>query len=350
MAFRTHFPTARYVDPQTQVVQTVQLGLPVQPGNISYSDVSHKDHLKCMFCKAAMRVQGETISVAGSAAKGRDNFFTPVRRHEEDCSLSTAHARANLPERKKTDSKKAKRGYLFTINTMEHSDDLPVPSDGPFTISKGGRVLAVKDEFKGLKRVNVASPQQIVDIMARGEKELLVESWFAFRNLAQSYADTVLLSDRPATWQRFADRMPRMRTLLKSDERRAPFALMEFTTEKSVDFYHKHQFQPTVLGKQIFTTSDGVPHVIHPQVKIMADGGMDLKWAFREPGTFFVLGEVIGGTYQRRGADLINTFMTLRVTDPTQILSVNKENIRALAEAARDRRGDPSLRHEPPPA
>lgn len=71
---------------------------------------------------------------------------------------------------------------------------------------------------------------------------------------------------------------------------------------------------------------DGTPHIIYPQVRLLSDEGMDLKWGFREPGTYYVLGEVTGGTYQTRGEDLIRSYLTMRVMDPRQIMHVNKEN------------------------
>ncbi len=323
MSFRTHFPTARYVDPRTKAEQTVQLGLPVQPGNISYSDVSHKGHLKCMFCDAAMRVQDETISVAGSAAKGRDNFFKPVDKHDDTCRLSAAYKRAaGEAVKKPAVSRKAKNGFLLTINTMEHSDDFPVTEEGPFTISKGGRVIAVKDELKMLKRVNVTLPEDIIAFIDRYGDDADV----AFRNVIQKLNKTFVQEKNPDDWLDLANRAPRLKTLVKQPNLRAPFALMEITTEKPYDFYHYREYKGTVLGKPIYAMEDGTPHIIYPQVRLLSDEGMGLKWGFREPGTYYVMGEVTGGTYQTRGEGLIRSYLTMRVMDSRQIMHVNKEN------------------------
>ncbi len=339
MSLRTHFPTARYVDPSTDAEQTVQLGLPVQAGNISYSDITHKGHLKCMFCEAVMRVQGPTISVAGSAAKGRDNFFTPVRSHEESCTRAQ-RAAADL-DKSPAVPRTAKNGFLLTINTMEHSDDLPVSDEGPFKISKGGRVLAVKDEFKGLKRVNVTAPQDIIAFMDRhGE-----DAQCAFRNVVQPLSKTFVQEKNPDDWLDLANRAPRLKTLINKTDRRAPFALMEITTEKPYDFYHHREFKGTVEGKPIYAMEDGTPHVIYPQVRLLSDEGMGLLWGFKNPGTYYVMGEVTGGTYQTRGEDLIRSYLTMRVMDSRQIMHVNKEN--PNDPFYRPHAGERGMRYEP---
>ena len=306
---------ARFVDPRSGEEQTVQLGLPLQDGNIRYEEAFHKGHLQCQFCNAAVREQGAEDSLAGSSAKGRGAFFTPEKQHDADCAL-----------KKQTPSKKPRtkidhtKGYRVHVDTSQFSELFNVQS-GVYDVTKGGRIASVDPDLKNRESYRVKSAADFIAFIEKADPKRLNDSVIIFRNKAWKWEEVCIRYGKEARFKEVVERAK------KADPSEMPLVLMQ------VD----HPSMRWGEFKKPFTTirsEEFIPHGrddrgfkrrIIPTIEVVNGSTYGLAMTFSKAGSVFVMGLLKVETWT--GDYITEDQAIVRVDRAAQVANVNIANL-----------------------
>lgn len=324
MSEKETFPEARFLKPDG-TEQVVQGWGPLREGNVRYDKYVHKDHIKCLCCNAAMRLQEGSAAAGGSSGTGRTSYFTPVKKHEEDC-IRALHRPA--PVEQKIDRTK---GYRIHINTRQFSSEFNKRS-GVYEVSAEGHVIAINDpDLKDREVYVVKDIQDMIALMKKADGKRLSDSKVIFGNESIDWKDFCIPFDMPARYRKLT-----ARAITAKGEDELPFALMEIHTTKGRVFRgFSPQAGSNIPASRIDFGRDkrGIIREIEPSADIKNRDNTHVMWGFQDAGTYLVMGVVRHHTFEgdRRTIEYLN----VSVDHPGQFQKASMENIRREARAYR---------------
>ncbi|PZQ44892.1 MAG: hypothetical protein DI551_09150 [Micavibrio aeruginosavorus] len=321
MAYDDKISEARFIDPDTGAIKIVQLGWPLRDGNIHYVADKHKDHIRCLDCDGAMRVQEGAPSQGGSSIAAPKSYFTPRAGHDDDCVRKLRLAPdsdINVLSAPKIDRKK---GYRLHLNTAGISEEYNSRS-GAYDISEGGRITITDPDLRAREAFGVRNIQELKAFMDRAKPERLADTKVIFRNIAVNWQDFYIQAkDDPYGLSLLADRaMKRQKGELP------PFVLLEVATTRN---FHQGRFDPSAPAPidaiDVSSNKRGArPRFIQLQIWLDGRQNTDIVKSFSEAGTFLVYGLARHHRHETK-SKIVDT-LNITIRDNGQVIRKNIEN------------------------
>ena len=271
-----------------------------------------------------MRFQEGSAAAGGSSATGRPSYFTPVKKHEDDC-IRALHQTS--PEGQKVDRTK---GYRIHINTLFFSDEFNKRS-GVYEVSANGHVIGINDDdLRDREIYIVRDVEDVIALMKKGNPKRLKDSKVIFGNESADWLDFCIPFNRPHRYQKLVER-----AIAAKSEDELPFALMEIRTMEGRVF---RGFSPakgsSIPAERIpFGRDDrGKKREIEPSADVRNRHNTHVMWAFQDPDHFLVMGVVRHNTF--KGDFKTVEYLNVRIDHEGQLRKVDMENLEKEAKAA----------------
>lgn len=336
MSEKETFPEARFIKPDG-MEQIVQAWGPLREGNVRYDKYVHKGHIKCLCCAASMRLQEGSVAAGGSSGSGRSSYFTPVKKHEDDCIRAL---RRDAPEGQKIDRTK---GYRIHINTREFSSEFNKRS-GVYEIGNEGHVIGINDDdLRDRETYVVKDVQDVIALMKKADGKRLVDSRVIFGNESIDWNDFCIPFDMPDRYRKLAKR-----AINAKGENELPFALLEIHTTKGRVFRGFSSLSNSSIPAQRIDfgrDKRGIVREIEPSADVKNRHNTHVMWGFQDADTYLVMGVVRHNTFE--GDKRTIEYLNVSIDHPGQFEKTSMENIRKEARAYMGMTGQKGPKAEP---
>lgn len=308
-----------------------------------------RGHLACVHCDTPMSYAAAKKSIAGSSGNREIGYFFAQGPHEDSCLLhdpDTVHNFVYLDPDK---------GPRININTVDFSADF-TDAAGVYHWKNNVRYLSDDDLLdRPVKEVtHVKDVLKLIDNHLRAQTiGKLADARFVFRNHAQNWNETIIRLGTPA---RHADLVKRVmaRPLGSSP----PYAVIEIKTTDEHDARPRlkdpkdtsktKQVPPAPVDLIEIGTIPETGEKVYVQYGIYLDSNQKQlqEYGMREPGTYFVMGEVRGNHFHNvKGEDGQPGhriyYLNMKITDHRQIIKAGTEEVLEKSKLPRPRRSRP---------
>ena len=318
--YRVLMPAAR----DARTGQIVRLpGARVHDGEARYDSKIHKGHLLCPDCDARVHYMPAKLPGGGSNTPGSQEHFATNAKQKHDADCATGRRRL-LPEHDDHREVDKSRGFQINLNLLSEGTRDTLRSrfgraHGPYT--REGHKTRYRTRAEDLKKME--------NYPVHGAEDLV--RFLRTKPMNRIQDSTVIFLDQEIQWRFFmvpygnkGERFKLMVSHMRDQGRRRQPVLMEVIRQDS------RSADTRIASKDIFVArdEDGKASYILPAVYLDSP---EVKTAMRAPGRYLVLGEArLKTTYDPHTGT--RHFLSVSVTDPSQIIQADLRQIRAENE------------------